>query len=736
MMGEAFVKKQELFLRQREQQQQLQQQPTEYDEDDEERHCQEASMCRPSPRSRHPGSPSTIQSQMHHQSFASAFWDKGPLALITDELCTGMGCQGVEDSPSSAGSFISSPGSNKKYDRFSCSSRALGSADTLDVQDSFLDASTIASMRSSESAAKTPKQTSPLNKQKVATWKLAQSTSLIQAERDLLLSYRKTALSTMERVQVLVEEEEHIGLAWKRFGIAVSNLFSYEKEVENARLGDKKIHRDAMPYRKVKKATVDHCMKALIQQKTDRSVRALRILGAMLTAYVADLSAVSPSVDAYLEGMNQMAIFEEYFEAETKKQRDQCNAMKDGSSTDSTTSQTSSDDDRPRNISKLIGSFSDRIRSLTVPKKEDCKDKDIVRTSSSSSSSALVRNDTELLAPASEQNKKRLVEDRVLANERLVRESLTMLCKSTTMRSARMAYAYFKAEAAQCGFLRSAAASLRAKIDLANNEQVSQMISRHRVEDNEDMKTELALAQRIVNLGSTKKNSLAGFDANGGSDTVGVASNDDKERALSVMRDNALLVAKERVGRWNSDLAMSIMKSVGVNDPNVRVEETTRELRLVRKYAIGLRENLNRCIEAVDLLRNAILQGGRKDMNGVDRKKAPAKHIMETRKEYFAEAAKLFSGIMEEPSTSPKNSAVLPSPKSLPRAGIKLNDPMGWSTPFVELSSKIVQVSAIFSLLITFSICGIHLLILTNLAGKYWQSTRGLWGYLTDVPEN
>lgn len=691
MMGEAFVVKQEMYMREKQQQRQQQhRQKFNYDEDEEdERNCQNAAMCKPSPR--YPHSPSTIYSRQkpdERESFASSFWSKEALALITDELCTGMGCQGVEDSPSSTGSSISSP-SSKKYDRLSCASRALGTADTLDIQDSFLDASTIVSMQSSRAPDQWQKQTTPANKPS-CTWKLAQSTSLIQAERRLALSYRKTALSTMEKVQVLVEEEEHIGLAWKRFGIAVNNLFTYEKEVENARLGEKKIHRDAMPYRKVKKSTVDQCIRALTQQKIDRSLSAPRLLRSMLTAYVADLSAVSPSVDAYLEGMTQMAAFDEYFEAQSQHGKRNGRSRKDGSSTGSTSSQISLDDDHRDNGKTLFGSLSEQIRSFTAPSRDEGqKEKDILRTSSSTSSTETTEedgdDDEQMPAPATEMHKKRLVEDRVMANERLLRESLTTLCKSTTMRSSRMAYAYFNFEAKQCSLLRSAAASLRSKIDLSNKEAVAQMISRHQSENKEDMKTELALAQRIVNLGG-KKYSKTGEEG------------DDEERAISLMRDNALQVARERVGRWNSELAMSIMKAVGVNDPNVRVEETTRELRLVRKYAIGLRENLNKCIEAVDLLRNAVLKGGRQDLKGVDKRKKSGKHISETRKEYFAEVAKLFSGIIVEPtSESPKSGLPPPSPKALTNAGIKLSDPLGWSTPFAELSSKAIPVSILLA---------------------------------------
>ena len=56
----------------------------------------------------------------------------------------------------------------------------------------------------------------------------------------------------------------------------------------------------------------------------------------------------------------------------------------------------------------------------------------------------------------------------------------------------------------------------------------------------------------------------------------------------------------QRLGRWNARLDMAIMETAGVEDTEDRVEEFTRDLRLVRKYVIGLRETVERCVEAID----------------------------------------------------------------------------------------------------------------------------------------
>ena len=698
MMGDVILAKQQELQGRKRRQQQLRQQ--ELDEEEEERSCRNA-MCKPSPRS---FSPSSRQTSEEQESFVASLI-KGPLALITEELCVGMGCQANEYSPSSVGSFVPS-----RFDRYS--SQALGTADTLDIQDSFLDASTMVSMQSSLPLRQTPRQ-SPSASSKGAssilssgeknkgpgTWKLAQSYALIVSEGDLVLSYRKTALLTMEKIQVLLEEEEHVGLAWKRFGIAVSNLFSYEKEVENARLGDKKIHRDHMPYQKVKKSTVDQCLRTLAQHKVDRSVPSLRILHSMLTAYVADLSAVGPSVDAYIEGVSQMATFEDVFAASASLKKCSQNDMgeeksnKDGSiSTRSTLSQTNSESGTT-NTSGTFGQWQQQLLAIARTSSQQLKSAknfaDIIQTSSTSSTDST--DEVEQPAPATELQQKRIVEDRVLSNERLLKESLTTLCKSTPMRTARMAYSYFKSEATQCAMLKADAGNLRTKIDLSNKETVARMIARHQEENKEDMKTELDLAQRMVNLGNMKKFLPPGSPSKGTEETIEVDNdNQDHERALAEMRDNALQIARERVGRWNSDFAMAIMRAVGVDDPNVRVEETSKELRLVRKYAIGLREHLNRCIEAVDALRNAVLKGqynGRADIKGAATGKKSARHIAETRKEYFTDLFTLFSGVfIAQAGGSPRAGTVSQSTETLLKAGIKLNDPLGWS-PSAEASS-------------------------------------------------
>ena len=672
------------------------------------------------------------------ESFVDAMWTRGPLAIMAGELCGVGGCNvDPEDSPSSAGSSVSSPGTNKRFHGMACTSRALGTADTLDIQDSFVDVSTVASMQSSvirgqhRSPASLVSPKSPPSAPRI--WRLAQFPSIIKSERKLVLSYRKTALTTIEKLDILLEEESNIGTAWKRFSIAVSNLFSYEKEVENARLGDKKIHRDHMPYRKVKKSTVDECLRVMAQQKVDRSVPSLRALKGMLTAYVADLSSVSPSVDSYLEGISQMLVFEEAFEAQ--QTAFECNSTIGKSVTPASNSTRSENVSKDKKLKvSIFGNLQEHLKSIAKSAKGGDEKKtdegDVMQTNSTSSDEC----ESKMSLRATAMQRRRVVEDRVLGNERLLKDSLTTLCRSANVRTARMAWAFFKSEAMQCSLLHSAAGSLRNQIDLTNNEAVTKMVSRHHDENKEDMKTELALVQRMVNLGNMKRFPIAGVGPNSEAETIEVDSdNQDEERAKAMLRDNALQVARERVGRWNSQLAMAVMHAVGVDDANVRVEETTRELRLVRKYAIGLRENLNRCIEAVELLRNAILKGRNNSRPEKDTgHKKMTRHINETRKELFSALAKLLSGIFvsypELPATSDSTQTTL---QLLAKAGVKTNDPFGWSTPFSEWAQELkvregsVDLACLLNTIITLPAHIIAATLQKLCLG--WRNSRSMW---------
>lgn len=599
----------------------------------------------------------------------------GPMALMDAEFCTGgAACQHTNTEDSSSQS--SSQNRVNHLNRFTCAPH------DLDENDSYVDASTITSLQSSLAHQRFRKKTAS---GKPILWPHAQHTMLIKAEKDLILNYRRTSLTALDKVRVLLEDEGQVGQSWKRFATALSNLFSFEKEVESARLGDKKISRDHMPYRKVKVSAVDECLRAFAKQKMDRSVPSLRILGFMLTAYIADLHSVEPSVDAYVDGMSQLAFLEDIMMKEQQIEEDK--STNEGSATTESVSTTQSDTTGSQNSGIAFDNWRESLSKLASPSKianTIDKGKAALKYVGDLRAGSTSSNSEEGAAGATQQEndlqRKRLVEKRVLNNERLLKDSLTSLCKATTVRTARMAWMYFKSEATQCALSHSAAVSLRDKIDVFNAGAVAKMVKRHQNENKEDMVTELALVQRIVDLGNMKKYPIAGSSKNEDMDiTIEIDSdNQDEERTKAALRDNALQIARDRVGRWNSKLAMAIMTAVGVDDPNVHVDQTSRELRLVRKYAIGLREVLNRCIEAVDALRSAIRKGHQNEQKENETTNSGT-HISVTREDCMKDLAKLFSG---RPG---KDTEVT---KLLAQNGIVTNDPMGWSTAFGEKTSE------------------------------------------------
>ena len=524
------------------------------------------------------------------------------------DLCAGGACLKAPDTTTS--SQRQSPTKRKPrlpLRKMNCASGALGVTRSFDAQNSFIEASATFDTASRQIDA-------------------AIYADIIKAEKDLVWSWRTKALRVMEKMRVLQEQEKHVGLAWKRFAITVSNLFAYEKDVESAKLGDSKSRQQMQfPYRKLQKSAVDDCLRILARQRVERSTPSLESVGLMLSAYVADLSAVQPAVHAYLEGLQHLAI-----------QQDKCDALQ------------SNNDKRRTTGAGLASQIQAGLMDLQ---------KQLGNTSEDG-------NGDKQDAYLRQKQKTHIVETRVQMNEAMLKDFLTTLCKTASIRTARMAYTYFYVEIKQCGLLHGAAIGMKSKINVTTKESLSKMISRHHKDDNGDRAVELNIVQRIVNINNAKK--FISDDSNGMSEEVekGVEINKDgesEEAEKAKLRDKALHMCRDRIGRWDARLAMTMMEAVGITDANVRVEETTRDLRMVRKYAIGLRENVQRCTEALGNVRTAVLKGEFGD-------------IRDLRHDFVAEIEELFSSVyvpVDDIKTPP-------STKKLEHAGISLDDPSGW----------------------------------------------------------
>ena len=534
----------------------------------------------------------------------------------TESLCVGVCQPDLNDTDATRrGQRRPKMGAMKALDMLQCTSRALGDAQSFDQADSFVDG--------------------PLDMPVVqpASSGLAIHNELLEAEKVLIWDWRKSSLTGMEKLRVLQEQEKQVGAAWKRFAISISNLFAYEKDIETARLGDSKSRRELhMPYKKLQKSAVDDCLRSLARQKFDRAAPALESIAPMLGALVADLSAILPSVHAYLEAVSDLS------QRKQKQQELLTNPQSE--------SNTAADMSNKSLRDQLEAGFRDLHLLARGPASST---KGTSQKASSMSGVELAQIQT--------------MEYRILTNEGVLKEALTAFCAATPVRNARIAHKYFQAEAIQTAMLQSAATTMRTKISVASKDSLSKMIHRHHEESKEDQATEMALVKRIVYIG---KSNVPTMDA---TETDESAEDSGAEQCLAQCR--------ERMGRWDAKLAMGIMEVVGVKDANVRVEETTRDLRMVRKYAISLREHVQKCTEALDILKMAMLQGAQGD-------------IRDVRHNLMKKLQRVFAATFPETPASGKRAA-MPSRSVLEGAGIDLSDVAGWIGKDPKSCGKILE---------------------------------------------
>jgi hypothetical protein len=452
---------------------------------------------------------------------------------------------------------------------FMCSSSAISTAPSLDLVDSFGDASRYSQVPGGD--------------------------HIILLLFYLLRNYRETALSALEKLTLLRPAEEALGVAWKRMAIAMTNLFAYEKDVESAKLGDLRVKRENMPYRKVQKSHVDDGLRVMARHLIDRNEPALDDVKDLLTALLADLSAVGPSVEAFREAQRHIEHM-----------------------------QTTWDDASSREGSSRRTRWYSKAQSL-LP---------IQRTDTDESHAAVFHQ-------------------RFERNEGALQDALAQLCRNLPVRMARMAWRYWQTEINQVAELHKSAGALRSKISVTKEESVSRMVKRHLEEEKEEKVAEEKLIQRMLRIGHKEDASQ-------------------EEPGVTRKREVAMAVAKERMGRWDIKLGLAIMEAIGIQDPNIRVEETTRDLRLVRKYAIGLRECLNRCVEAVGGVRAALSTTS----------EGSARDLRQARQAWFNEMAQVFSGkiVGEDMKSAPWNTL----DSTLQRkAGVSPTaDPFHWSAVF------------------------------------------------------
>ncbi|GKY97757.1 hypothetical protein MPSEU_000733900 [Mayamaea pseudoterrestris] len=488
------------------------------------------------------------------ESFLQALWNR-PLSMVPLDFCVGPD------------TVIYSSRADTRAPPLgyaACASGALGNSTSYDAQDSIMtDHITVVS-----SASTRPSSV------------LAIHSIAVDAEGELASIYRKTALSAMEKLQVLKEEEDLLGQNWKRFAECLSNLFAYEKNVESAKLCGLKICSEKVPFSQVKRGKIEDGLRVLADHKNQRVVPALEELQTMLAAFVADLSAAEPSISAFKAATNDLHDAEYVYRGEAFK--------KDVRPVDQTLSQD--------------GLLSKKPLDLI---EDDC---------SETGSCELVRH--------------------LRAHERLLQRSLTELCRGVPIRISRMFWRLWKTEATECALIIKAANVLKSNTDVRNGEAVARMKKRHLNEEKEDSVIELDVINRLLTLGSSGSNET-------GNKVTNMRGDGDNNVKMTKLLDHqhVLHIARARTGRWDEKLTRAIMEAIDVKDPDVRVEETSKELRLVRRYAFGLRQQVSQCLNALERILVSYVDASKLSQGGIN--KRDDNSIQRRRRELLIELSKL-----------------------------------------------------------------------------------------------
>jgi len=499
-----------------------------------------------------------------------------------------------------------------------------------------------------------PENASPMRVVQRMTFK----SPLLTAQRDAIATYRRHATKTMHRLKILRGDELRMSTAWKRFAISLSNLFAFEKDLQVARVGGVskeklKEEKKKQPYHKTTKNMIDDGLRVLAKRKVERSTPGLDVVAEMMSNCLADLSAVDPCMVEYGRAVHLL-------EDPVSRLLDEAGcATVDG---DTVWKQGSV---------KAVAALKNAASSIAG--KMDA-----------SAPPAPPQSDDSPASLSSQQKAERL---RLLHHGQSLEGALTSLFNSTSIRSARTASRYLRTEAGRAANLRAGGMTLRAKLHIMPEMEaaIAERDARHSREEKEDDVAELSIVRQMFEL----VQEIAG--ANGEEDTVVEEERQAHEESCS----RALLLASDRVGRWNGELALSLMECSGVEDAEVRVEETTRDLRLVRKYAIGLRENVERCADAVGMLNGVILGADATPHRGDDQSldtslqstysnisssaSYEAMKINRKRELFLASMARSLSGtVVPSDADELQRRKALKSAQVLERAGVDLSDVPGW----------------------------------------------------------
>ncbi len=453
--------------------------------------------------------------------------------------------------------------------------------------------------------------------------------TILESERDLIASYLRSIPLAMSKIQLLIKDEYIVGQCWKRMAISLSNLFSVEKDLEQAHIGDQiKCSKKNQPFRKLRKSSIDEALRLLARGKIDRSIPSLRILQNMLNAYYTDLNSTIPAFREHSEALYYL------------RQSDEMHSI-------------NSNPKKSLGSSPYIGNTDWLLSSLDQWRHK-------LYGGGSVASELDHTSDAKFIDTA----QTKALKSRVLQNEKTLQSSITLLCRASPLRNARMAWWYLKTEAKQALNIHTAATTLGHKLSIDDDAAAAIKDRNYDGDEKKDNEAEIELVKRILDLGSS------------------VCDEKHEKSDQQASRRNAIQIATEQLGRWNAKAALALMEAAGVEDAEVQIDETSRELRHVRKFAISLREKVASCLESAKVLEATYSLSSENSVQ-----------ISRSRREFWAAISTVFSGKGVHDDMKSKG----PDTRILASAGIDVTDCGGWLGHNTSFDQPVSVRSMLFS---------------------------------------
>lgn len=515
-----------------------------------------------------------------------------------------------------------------------CSSRSVLSTDTRDgihvASHNFIDSSSVAWNEHAGLA-----QFSTRHGRE--NYSAPNNSDIIDAYNVFFESFNSIIPFVQQKIDLLLQLESTHGIAWKSFSDSLSNFLSFEKEILECKIGTPSSaeNRNKFFPKSFKKNEIDDCLKLLAHHKEERGTLGLQALHIMIESFHTDTRSIPRSLNVYLLTYHKM--------------------VRGGAVQPPMQKNTHLSHDSSHQNSSAVES-AERVKQFVVQKIDLVKKQLNLGTETMASTTLNdFEDDTCVNSSLHESFTKHSPScNKILADEAMLHLALGRLSQATPVRIARMSWKYFKAEAAQASLLSSAAADLKSK--LAQSSIENQMHVLKEMNDEQsliDDAAERTLVERILDLSAS-------------------------DGYLATHREIALEHHREQVGRWDAQFTLTILAATGVADAQVRIEETTRELRFVRNIAIELRKCVDHYAESLEAIKRATKGLGTEqaNLNEMPRPIHPysqLSNLFEARSDFVVAISQMFSA-----SLASRPARKTPSVVVFAYAGINISDPSGW----------------------------------------------------------